>query len=301
MVAAPSSPISQSLALEMQLKSKGIRTLDDLDAPEEEPLLQLQGHHNLVFIVELCQAQRPSKLGSLKGSHEKYMDEFSRLQNTVSELNGDGTVEVIQWEAGMPIVPSSSSMPPPPAEGGGRRSRPQSAGPGRGLSSRPQSAAANSQNARLRAYMGLSNPQERLAPRIGAFEVSYKLVNTQSGSQYGPVEIFSKIASGHWPGSPSLILKRVQEQLQGFLQRDLGAGMLYQHVRARPIRTPRILVLSPARARAVPSSRARQPPHPHVPSRAVLHHARQAQTLAKESKPDARPRRLERAEDLPDE
>ena len=73
--------------------------------------------------------------------------------------------------------------------------------------------------------------EPRLAPRIGAFEVCYKLVNTQSGQQYGPVEVFSKIGCGHWPGAPNIIIKRVQEQLQAFLQKDLGAGMIYQHVR----------------------------------------------------------------------
>jgi len=222
------------------LKSKGLQTLDDLDGPEEDPLLKLQPHHSLVFIVELCEAQRPSKLGSLKGSHEKYLDELSRLEQTVELLRGDGAVEVIRWEPGMPVVPSSSSSMPQQTGGavmagatpsGGRRSRPQSAGVSR-AASRPQSAAAGSQNARLRAYLGVADPSERLAPRIGAFEVSYKLVNTQSGQQYGPVEIFSKIRTGTWPGSPSLLLKRVHEQLQGFLQIDMGAGMLFQHAQA---------------------------------------------------------------------
>lgn len=231
MVAAPASPVARSAAVESMLKAKGIHTLDDLDGPQEDPLLELQAHHNLVFIVEFCHAQRPSKLGSLKGTHEKYLDEFARLEQTVSELRGAGAVECIQWEPGMPVVPSSSSSPPQP-DSGGRRSRPQSAGANRPAISRPQSAAASSQNARLRAYMGLSNPSERTAPRIGAFEVAYKLVNTQSGQQYGPVEIFSKIRSGNWPGASNLIIKRVQQELQGFLQRDMGAGMLYQHATA---------------------------------------------------------------------
>lgn len=228
MVAAPSSssPVSRATAIESVLKSKGLQTLDDLEDPEEPLLLQLQAHHNLVVMVEMCQAQRPSKLGSLKGSHEKYEEEFTRLEQTLGTIAGEGSVEFIKWEPGMPAMPSSSSVPPPPANSG-RRSRPQSAGTVRS-GSRPQSAAVGSQNAQLRAYMGMQ-ASERLAPRIGAFEVCYKLVNTQSGQQYGPVEVFSKIASGHWPGPPSLLVKRVQEELQGFLRRDMGNGMLFQH------------------------------------------------------------------------
>ena len=96
---------------------------------------------------------------------------------------------------------------------------------------RPQSAAPSLPGGFARAYMGGGMSEPRLAPRIGAFEVCYKLVNTQSGQQYGPVEVFSKIGCGHWPGAPNIIIKRVQEQLQAFLQKDLGAGMIYQHVR----------------------------------------------------------------------
>ena len=216
--------------MESMLRSKGIHTMDDLDAPEEEPLLELQSQHQLIFIVEVCQAKRPSKLGSLKGSHEKYLDELARLEKTVEDLKGEGTLEVIEWQPGMPVVPSSGSGSGAPvaqmSESMGRRSRPQSAGlrPG---GSRPQSAAASS-----RAHMG-GSVEERAAPRIGAFEVSYKLVNTTSGQQYGPVEVFSKIGSGHWPGPASQLINRVQKQLQVFLQSDLGGAALYQHVSHR--------------------------------------------------------------------
>lgn len=228
--AAPSSPISRATAVESVLKSKGIHTLDDLEAEEKPKELQLAAHHNLVVLVEMCQAQRPSKLGSLKGSHAKYEDELSRLEQTLQELAGDGTVEVIKWEPGMPAWPGTGSSCAAQPAGGvgahGRRSRPQSAGAA--SRSRPQSAGvANS--TRLQAMGLYAGSSERLAPRIGAFEVCYKLVNTQSGMQYGPVEIFSKIASGCWPGAPAILLRRVQEQLQGFLQQDLGHGMLFQH------------------------------------------------------------------------
>ena len=234
MPAAPGSPVSRDAAVAALMKSKGLNTLDDLENDDGADFLyELQPHHNLVVIVEMCQAQRPSKLGSLKGSHAKYEEEFSRLEATMSTLAGNGSVELIKWEPGMPNVPSSSSAPPLGVTvlgGAGRRSRPQSAGTA-GPRSRPQSAAPSLPGGFARAYMGGGMSEPRLAPRIGAFEVCYKLVNTQSGQQYGPVEVFSKIGCGHWPGAPNIIIKRVQEQLQAFLQKDLGAGMIYQHVR----------------------------------------------------------------------
>lgn len=228
MVAAPSSPVARGTAMDAVLASKGIKTLDDLDGPDgPEPLLELQAHHELIFLVEHCHAQRPSKLGSLKGSHEKYVDEFSRLEQTVESLRGGGAVSVIKWEPGMPAVPVSSRFPSEPT--GGRRSRPQSAGAARPHISRPQSASASSQNPRLRA-LGL-NSEERTESRIGSFEVSFKLVNTQSGKQYGPIEVFSKIQSQCWFAT-NILLKRVQDRLQEFLQHDLGAGMLFQHAQS---------------------------------------------------------------------
>jgi len=237
MVAAPGSPGERgaTAAVEAEwLKSKGVSNIDDLEADNEPQLLALQEHHQLVVLVEMCQAQRPSKLGSLKGTHEKYEEEFMRLEATVALLAGDGAVEVIKWEPSMPPFPgsgSSSALPlPPPVTAGaahGRRSRPQSAGAASRAPSRPQSAAPG-----LRAYMGANGPtSERLGPRIGAFEVCYKLVNTRSGQQYGPVPVFSKISSGKWPGEPAILVKRVQEHLQGFLARDTGNNLMFQHAR----------------------------------------------------------------------
>ena len=268
MVEAPASPIDRASAINSYLKAKNnVNTIDDLDGPAEEPLLELQSHHKLIFIVEMCQAVRPSKLGSLKGTHDKYEDELTKLQSTVADLAGAGAVEVIQWEPGMPVVPSSSSRPPPTGGGaGGARSRPQSAGvTGR---SRPQSAGPN-----VPSWAPITREKERAAPRIGAFEVSYKLVNTTSGKQYGPIEVFSKIQSCCWPGASSILLKRIQEQLQGFLQVDMGGVMLYQHVRDRhatPQATPRAAAAAagrvpaphPSLALAVHCARPAQPPSP---------------------------------------
>jgi hypothetical protein len=187
-----------------------------------------------------------------------------RLEATVALLAGDGAVEVIKWEPSMPPFPGSGSSsalpPPPPVTAGaahGRRSRPQSAGAASRAPSRPQSAAPG-----LRAYMGANGPtSERLGPRIGAFEVCYKLVNTRSGQQYGPVPVFSKISSGKWPGEPAILVKRVQEHLQGFLARDTGNNLMFQHVRAPPACAPRRRPLRrpPAAARS-PALAPRRPP-----------------------------------------
>ena len=75
--------------------------------------------------------------------------------------------------------------------------------------------------------MGLADGSERSGPRIGAFEVSYKLVNTTSGRQYGPVEIFSKIQTGHWPGAASKLVARVQKELQNYLRADEGNAKMF--------------------------------------------------------------------------
>ena len=89
---------------------------------------------------------------------------------------------------------------------------------------------------RLQGYLAPgSRPGERVGPRIGAFEVSYRLVNTKSGKAYpqaGPQLIYSKIATGKWPSEHSKLVQRVQEQLQTFLNLDLGNNALRTYVEA---------------------------------------------------------------------
>jgi hypothetical protein len=203
------------------LRSKGLNTIDDLDTAE--PLLQLQPHHELVFIVELCEAQRPSKLGSLGGTHQKYEDTLSSLEDWLRELAGSGAIRMEKWMPGMPVAPM---MPAYPSGTGTARSRPQSASL---RPSRPQSAMSHRPRGQL---MGLGAPGEKpLGPRIGAFEVGYKLVNTTSMQQYGPVQIYSKIATGKWPSSSSKLVQRVQERLQEFLKLDMGDHAVNAYVR----------------------------------------------------------------------
>lgn len=188
------------------LRSKGMRGMDDLEA-EGEPLLTLQSHHELVVVVELCCAQRPSKLGSLKGSHAKYEEQFNRMESIFDEVRGSGTVSVQQWEA--------------PSAGGSESSRP----------SRPQSAQSYTRLARMQ---GLGSAvTERTAPRIGAFEVSCYLRNTTSNTNYPSCRLFSKLESGHWPGSGARLAKKAKLDLQPFLAKDLGHQALHTHVAAQ--------------------------------------------------------------------
>ena len=162
---------SRSEVVDAVLRSKGLNTIDDLDAETKEPQLTLQQHHELCVIIEMCQAQRPSKLGSLKGSHAKYVAEFERLSAAFQDLQGDGTVTMLEWGPGMGGSVESSG----PSAGASvmvRPLRPQSAGASR-ASSRPQSAMSCA--SRRLANLGFPSQPERSAPRIGAFEVSFKL------------------------------------------------------------------------------------------------------------------------------
>ena len=98
---------SRSDVKDAVLKSRGILNLDDLDAAPQ--LLTLQAHHELVVIVELCEAQRPSKLGSLGGSHAKYEDTYNNLESWLSGLAGNGSVRLQKWEAGMPTAQAGAA------------------------------------------------------------------------------------------------------------------------------------------------------------------------------------------------
>jgi len=246
MVVADGTPAKQSSpqpkdptradVVDAVLKSKGIATIDDLDddGPQAPPLLTLQAHHDLVFIVELCEAQRPSKLGSLKGSHEKYEDEYSRLQASLdTELAGEGSCSFHKWEPGMGAIQNAPARPPTGGGMsmggvGGRPSRPQSAATTR--PSRPQSAMSTISRNRFAGFPGAK--PEQLAPRIGAFEVSFKLVNTQSHKVYGPDLLFSKIECGHWPGGTAQLVKRAQKSLQPWLTMDIGSHSINAYAKA---------------------------------------------------------------------
>lgn len=200
---------SRSDALDAVLKASGrVKTLSDLE--EEEQLLTLEACHELIVTVEFCNATRPSKLGSLKGSHAKYEEEFHRIEDALTVARGLGVLSVREWAADC-SSPSSTARP---------RLEPA------------HSSCSSAQ--RLARQMGLSvDPRPRTAPRIGSFEVSFELRNQETNAVYGPVEVFSKIKSGHWPGSNRMLLRRVQEALQIFLQKDQGHSVAHAHVQSQ--------------------------------------------------------------------
>jgi len=211
---------SRAETFDAVLKSKGINNIDDIE-DDSEPLLTLQNHHELVVVVEMCPAQRPS--ASLKGTHERYEQEFARLNDSLQDLQGEGSMSFHEWAPGLGgQVDAGASLASRPT----RPTRPQSAGTSR-ASSRPQSAMSS-----MRRGNSMAGASERLQPRVGAFEVSFKLINTVSHESYGPVQIFSKIATGHWPGQPRKLIKRAQEYLQPFLAKDMGSGLMFAHVRS---------------------------------------------------------------------
>lgn len=195
---------SRAEVMSAVLRSKGMRGMDDLEA-EGEPLLTLQAHHELVVVVELCCATRPSKLGSLKGSHAKYEEQFMRMEDVLGQVAEGGQLSVQKWE--------------PPAGAALESSRP----------ARPQSAQLY---ARMQG-LGATGAEERVAPRIGAFEVSCHLRNTTSGTTYPSLSLFSKLESGCWPGSGTRMVNKARQDLQPYLEKDIGHQALHTHVSAQ--------------------------------------------------------------------
>ena len=61
-------------------------------------------------------------------------------------------------------------------------------------------------------------------PRVGSFEVSIELRNTDTKITHGPAEVFSKLTTLHWH-STSNLLKNVRVALQPFLAKDAGVAL----------------------------------------------------------------------------
>ena len=80
---------SQESGLRVEfLKSRGVATFDD-DAESVDPRRTLEPHHELVVVVEYCTAPRPSRIGSLRGSAEKYTNCFALLDEALQPLKGE--------------------------------------------------------------------------------------------------------------------------------------------------------------------------------------------------------------------
>ncbi len=231
---------SRAEVMDAVLKSKGMRGMDDLDRAEEEPLLELQQHHEILVVIELCEAARPSKLGSLKGSHAKYEEHYQRMESIFDEVRGQGEVRLKKWEA----PPGAASTP-----------------------SRPQSA--QSQYTRLARQAGMAVEQQRVAPRIGAFEVSFSLRNTTSNAKYPTIPLFSKLDSGHWPGSATRLANRIRQELQPFLKTDLGSHSLHAHVSGARPPHPSPSPAFPLTQKEMLSSHGPQPCHARLARRSL--------------------------------
>jgi len=175
-----------SSLLEQFAKQKGLATFDDEE--EEEQQLFPQSQHEIVVHVEYCTALRPSRTGSLRGSSQKYIDHFSQLEDVFAPLRGDGELRVVanQKQHAAPAASRTAAA----------TKRPSSAATHRTVDA---SLGVNTSAARLMATDSEGGDGGRLWPRIGAFEVSLTLRNTQSGRTHGPALIHSKLETGRWP------------------------------------------------------------------------------------------------------
>ena len=199
------SPIRDQSLLDAFAKQKGMCCIDDAD--DEPAHLQMQQHHELSVAVEYCVAQRPSKLGSLRGSSAKYESMYDSLAEVLADLQGEGAITVRK------ATPTEVNA----ADSAALRGMPVPLTP-----TRPQSA-----NARLRST---GTPEDDSVPRMGSFEVLFTLYNRQSGQKYGPIQIHSKLQTRQWPLMQKL-RQRLDVHLQQFLGKDVGHHQFYQ---ARP-------------------------------------------------------------------
>ena len=195
------SRMHDSSLLDAFAKQKGMCTIDDADL--EPKRLSLQQHHELSVAVEYCVAARPSKLGSLRGSSEKYESMYDSLEMALDELRGGG---------GISLRKASPSEVNAAANSASRGALPPV------TPVRPKSAAAR---------LGSSVKPEDATPRIGSFEVLFTLVNCHTGHTYGPMQVHSKLQTRQWPLMQKL-RQRIDMHLQHFLIKDIGHHQYHQ-------------------------------------------------------------------------
>lgn len=125
--------------------------------------MQLQAHHVMRVMVELCTAPRPSV--HLRGSSEKYTQAFNELREELTNRLGKaGALSVV-------------------ANRGGRQD-----------------------------------------PRVGAFEVSFTLIDIRNnGQSHGPLLVFSKLGERCWP-SPSKLGAQIQAAVFQFERESQGVS-----------------------------------------------------------------------------
>jgi len=141
---------------------------------DDMPPPELQDYHRLIIHVEHCMAQRPSPMGSLQGAAERYASSFQHFQEAVLSHEMCGAIPSASPE--VVIVANNLGYRPPGSE----------------------------ENTTASGEPGW--------PRLGSFEVSVTLYDTRTGQRWGPITLFSKIASYKFPAIVKLT-GRVHGQL----------------------------------------------------------------------------------------
>ena len=213
---------STSRMLDQYAMSKGLKMVDD-DDEEAATHHEMTADHELVIHIEHCKADRPSKMGSLKGCKENYETKARDIETVIKSLSlGAGTVSVhINEEK---IHNELAGGPSPPAARGGKSPRAKSTPSMRVSVTTPLSPTSTSGTQTWRppvrtrfGWQPQPTPEKKETwPRIGACEVTMQLRNTLLHTRYPTVTLASKIEAAMWP-SKRLVAKRVEKSLQKLL------------------------------------------------------------------------------------
>ena len=208
--------------LDQYAMSKGLKMVDD-DDEEAVTHHEMTADHELVIHIEHCKADRPSKMGSLKGCKENYETKARDIETVIKSLSrGAGTVSVhINEEK---IHHELAGGPSPPAARGGKSPRAKSTPSMRVSVTTPLSPTSTSGTQTWRppvrtrfGWQPQPTPEKKETwPRIGACEVTMQLRNTLLHTRYPTVTLASKIEAAMWP-SKRLVAKRVEKSLQKLL------------------------------------------------------------------------------------
>ena len=158
-------------------------------AAGDPPRVSPKDTHRLVVVVEHCTAQRPST--NLKGSSEKYVAVCKKLEAAFVEAF-DG-----EWDIDFQVNPPPSVVPGEKfmnADDACAYLRNFSWHTHRDLLLGKQVVDVSTYPPRLHPY-----------PRVGAFEVSYVVIDGDDQVACAPV--FSKLVSGTWPNLDKLMAR----------------------------------------------------------------------------------------------
>ena len=185
--------------LDQYAMSKGLKMVDD-DDEEAVTHHEMTADHELVIHIEHCKADRPSKMGSLKGCKENYETKARDIETVIKSLSlGAGKVSVhINEEK---IHNELAGGPSPPAARGGKSPRAKSTPSMRVSVTTPLSPTSTSGTQTWRppvrtrfGWQPQPTPEKKETwPRIGACEVTMQLRNTLLHTRYPTVTLASKI------------------------------------------------------------------------------------------------------------